>query len=591
MFKIQKLIGIKTFKSVLVFLIHNFPNKTNDDKKKIKEQLYLQIQSLWTEQCMKPNFEQVFHVEIEFMPSKSFDKVNYLLSVDKIKKNLFKENSLKNGENISYSNNENIIEKWNKVKNHFDYELLDFYGLFMLSQYKDITKKIENEYLINMNKLKERSKNELISSFKSLILSIENILIDKLRYDTRYLIFPFNKTINFTKDFPLITKEIQMCLNNQINKSFSFFSNKLIHKINECVKDDYNEDNFFEKVKLTIKNIENEFLVDVIEKKIVFDEENESKTPVVPIKFLRSLFQDYETIAKNKFIDRLIKQSSEKIIKLFLPLFKEEIVSYGGDDFWVGANRSLNKIINSEIKNFKQKLEKSKSFSPQEVKQYHKFFKNTIHTNIFEYFVEFLSKEHSILSILIQFFITNFCYYQQDKNDWRKWYYYTKESINDLYEKYYELSLDLLDHFLDIKIVKSSRKYEFLTKSLSSMINKNNIIQKYKEKIIRIYDEAQIIKDDNTYSLSFIIYFVIIYYLYLHYTIIMSYTFYLVLVFCILFFIICQELNFNYYSRYLLYSFLDKFSKYFPFLSKSLKRTNKYYTIIINNTLTIYDIE
>lgn len=590
LFKIQKLIGVQTFKSILILFIHNSPNKTDDEKNQIKGQVYTNIKSLWREQHMKPNFEQVFHVEIEFIPSKSFDKVRYIQSVEKIKLNLFKGNCLKNGKNVINRNNENIIEKWNKVKNHFNYELLDTYGLLMLSQYKDITTKIENEYLINMNKLKERTKYELISSFKSLILSIQNILIDKLKYETRYLIFPFNKEINFTKVFPLITKEMQICLNNQINKSFSAFSNKLVQKINECVKKEYNQDDCFDKVKLTITNIENEFLVDVIEKKIIFDEQNESKTTVVPIKLVRSLFQDYEAIAKNKFIELLMRQSKEKIIKLFLLQFKEEIINYDGDDFWIGTNRSLNKIINSEIKNFNQKIEKTKIFSSQEIKQYYKIFKNTIHDNIFEYIVQYITKEHSILSILVQFFITNFCYYQQDKNDWRKWYYYTNESIFDLYEKYYALSLDLLDHLLDIRIVKSSRKYEFLTKNLTSMINKNNIIQKYKQKIIGLYDEVQIIREDNSYTLSYIIYFVILYYLYLQYPIIMNSSFYLILVFCILFFIICQELNFNYYSRYILYSFLDKFSKYFPFLCKSLKRTNKYYTILLNNTLTIYDI-
>ena len=173
------------------------------------------------------------------------------------------------------------------------------------------------------------------------------------------------------------------------------------------MKKEYNQDDCFDKVKLTIKNIENEFLVDVIEKKIIFDEQNENKTTVVPIKLLRSLFQDYETIAKNKFIELLMRQSKEKIIKLFLPQFKEEIINYDGDDFWIGANRSLNKIINSEIKNFKQKIEKPKIFSPQEVKQYYKIFKNTIHDNIFEYMVQYITKEHSILRILVQFFITN----------------------------------------------------------------------------------------------------------------------------------------------------------------------------------------
>ena len=87
LFKIQKLIGIQTFKSILLVFIHNSPNKTDDEKNPIKGQLYTNIKSLWTEQHMKPNFEQVFHVEIEFIPSKSFDKVKYIQYVEKIKMN------------------------------------------------------------------------------------------------------------------------------------------------------------------------------------------------------------------------------------------------------------------------------------------------------------------------------------------------------------------------------------------------------------------------------------------------------------------------------------------------------------------------
>ena len=58
---------------------------------------------------MKPNFEQVFHVEIEFIPSKSFDKVKYIQYVEKIKMNLFKGNCLKNGKNVINRNNENKL--------------------------------------------------------------------------------------------------------------------------------------------------------------------------------------------------------------------------------------------------------------------------------------------------------------------------------------------------------------------------------------------------------------------------------------------------------------------------------------------------
>lgn len=250
--------------------------------------------------------------------------------------------------------------------------------------------------------------------------------------------------------------------------------------------------------------------------------------------------------------------------------------------------RKIKKIISKELNQFKENLQSTSKYTNDEISQYKVKFRNKAYKEVYKFFVSFLSNQNNLKKIVITFFIYNFSFFHNNKEDWRKWYYYTEESIAFLYNKKLDASFEFLRSILNIAI---QTDIDSLQINLNNSINKNSIFESCSPIMEEIYNESQLICKDNTFTLSYIFYFFVLYYVYNHFEMIINSSFYLFIVFLIFLFIICQELNFNYFSHYLIYLFFDKISSRFSFFFPSLKRTNSYHKIFLSNLLFKNDIK
>ena len=94
---------------------------------------------------------------------------------------------------------------------------------------------ISDSFKYNMNTLKERSKKEIISSFKSIIDSTVNLIKDKLAYETRYLYLPFSNIL-FNQKFTSISKDIVLSVHSQELRVFQYINRKLMKDIDAYIK-------------------------------------------------------------------------------------------------------------------------------------------------------------------------------------------------------------------------------------------------------------------------------------------------------------------------------------------------------------------
>ena len=577
----------KTSRTIVVIVIQDFPKSMNKAKDKIQKIIYKDIEVLWNKYNAKEELITLFSFEIVYITNKNNEINQYREDTTLLKKKLLNKD-YRNGSQVMIApmrDKDELLSTWKEIKKKHFIELLDMNGVINYAKYNKNSSIISDSFKYNMNTLKERSKKEIISSFKSIIDSTVNLIKDKLAYETRYLYLPF-RNILFNQKFTSISKDIVLSVHSQELRVFQYINRKLMKDIDAYIKKfktNYDLD-YYKDMKEIIKSNIKDYVVTVLEKKVSLDED----LPIVRIKLAKYLFNDYYRTTKALYIDIVIEKHIQNVILSSFHQFKEEIVKDSEINIWSKMRRKIKKIISKELNQFKENLQSTSKYTNDEISQYKVKFRNKAYKEVYKFFVSFLSNQNNLKAIVITFFIYNFSFFHNNKEDWRKWYYYTEESIAFLYNKKLDASFEFLRSILNIAI---QTDIDSLQINLNNSINKNSIFESCSPIMEEIYNESQLICKDNTFTLSYIFYFFVLYYVYNHFEMIINSSFYLFIVFLIFLFIICQELNFNYSSHYLIYLFFDKISSRFSFFFPSLKRTNSYHKIFLSNLLFKNDIK
>lgn len=577
----------KSSSTIVVIIIQDFPKSMSKAKEQIQKIIYKEIEVLWNQYNRSDQLNTFFSFEIVYISNKHYELSKYQEDITLLKEKLFKKAILSGGQVMIAPNRDKdkLMLTWKEIKQKHFIELLDRNGVINYARYNKNKIIISDSFKDNMNTLKERSKKEIISSFKSIIDSTILLIKDKLAYETRYCYLPFSNIL-FNQTFTSISNDILLSVHSQELRVFKDKNRKLMRDIDAYIKKykmKYDLD-YFKDMKDIIKSNIKDYAVTVLEKKVSLDED----IPIVRMKLAKYLFNDYYRITKELYIDIVIERHIRNVITFSFNKFKEEIVKESELNIWSILRRKIKKIIAKEVNQFKDNLQSTSKYNDEEISQYEEQLRSKAYKEVFDFFVSFLSNQNNLKKIVITFFIYNFSFFHNNKEDWRKWFYYTKESVFYLYNKKLDASFEFLRSILNITIENDNDSFRT---NLNDNIKINSIFESCSPIIEEIYNESQLICKESTFTLSYIIYFFVFYYVYNHFELITNSSIYLFIVFLIFFLIICHELKFNYYSHYLLYSFFDKISSRFPFLCPSLKRTNSYHTLIISNLLIKNDIQ
>lgn len=578
----------KSSRTLVIITIHDYPKSMNRVKYKISKNIIKDIEILWYKYNKSIQLKTYFLFEVLFISDKHYERSLYDKDIQSFKEQL-NQKDFRNGSQImsdTKSNKDKLVSIWKEIRHKHFIELLDENGIINYNVYNKKKIAISDNFKYNVSTLKEKSKIQLITSFKSIIDSTMNLINDKLAYETRYLYFPCINKFPFNKKFHSLSYDIMICIHSQELKVFQYTNRKLMNDIKSYIKKyktNYDYD-YYKDIKEIIKSNIKDFIVSVIDKKISLNEIKDN-IQVVPIKLAKYLFSDFYRITKNLFIDIMIERYIKIVIQLSFDKLKKEITTNSTFDIWRTMRKKNKKIIAEELIQFRNSLKETNKYNDNEISQYEILFIKKAYKEIYNYFVSFLTNKNNLKKITVTFFIYNFSFFENNKNYWRKWYYYTKESITYLYNKKLDSSFDFLSSLLNITIPTDNETFHI---ALNDTIDINSILNECSPIIEEIYNESQLINQENTFTLSYIKYFFVGYYVYHYFENIISSTFYLFIVFLILFFMICQELNFNYYSHYLIYSLLDKI--HFPLFTSGLKHTNPYHRLLISNLLVTNSI-